>query len=59
MRKVLITGGSRGIGAETVRVFDWVGLLLVCFILPAVISWALCLLLRKLGWIREGDMKLE
>ncbi|MBR7181538.1 MAG: PTS sugar transporter subunit IIC, partial [Clostridia bacterium] len=37
---------------------DWLGLVLVCFLLPAVISWALCLLLRKIGWIKEGDLKL-
>ena len=37
---------------------DWLGLVLICFLLPAVISWALCLLLRKIGWIKEGDLKL-
>ena len=38
---------------------DWIGLLLVCFVLPGVISLVLCELLRKLGWIREDDLKLE
>lgn len=37
---------------------DWLGLLLVCFVLPAVLSWALGLLLRRVGWIKEGDLKL-
>ena len=37
---------------------DWIGLILICFILPALISWALGLLLRKIGWIKEGDLKL-
>lgn len=37
---------------------DWFGLLMVCFILPGVICWALGLLLRKLGWIKEGDLTL-
>ncbi len=38
---------------------DWIGLVLICFILPAVISWGLGLLLRKIGWIRENDLKLQ
>lgn len=37
---------------------DWVGLLLICFVLPGVISWALGLLLRKIQWIKEGDLTL-
>ena len=39
--------------------FDYLGLVLVCFVLPAVICWALGLLCRKLGWIKEGDLKLD
>ena len=38
---------------------DWSGLLLVCIVLPAVICWAIGLLCRRLGWIREGDLKLD
>lgn len=42
----------------TVGVFDWVGLILVCFVLPAILSLAFCLILRRIGWIKDGDMKL-
>ena len=38
--------------------FDWLGLALVCVVLPGVLSWAFGLLLRRIGWIREGDLKL-
>ena len=38
--------------------FDYLGLVLVCFVLPAVICWALGLLCRRIGWIKEGDLKL-
>lgn len=38
---------------------DWIGLLLVCFVLPGVIAWLFGLLFRKIGWIRENDLKLE
>ena len=41
-----------------ITAMDWIGLILICFILPAIISWALALLLRKIGWIKEGDLKL-
>ncbi len=38
---------------------DWIGLLLVCFVLPAILSWAFNLVLRRLGWVKPGDMQLE
>ncbi len=38
---------------------DWLGLVLVCFVLPAVLTWVFGLLLRKLGWIKDGDLSLE
>ncbi len=38
---------------------DWIGLLLVCFVLPAILSWAVAIPMRKLGWIKEGDLKLD
>ena len=44
---------------DAITVMDWVGLVLICFILPAILSWAFCLILRKLGWIKEGDLKLD
>ena len=39
--------------------FDWLGLVLICFVLPAVLSWAFCEVLRKKGWIKENDLKLD
>ena len=38
--------------------FDWIGMILVCFVLPAVLSWIFCEVLRKIGWIKEGDLVL-
>lgn len=38
---------------------DWAGLVLICFVLPSVLSWIICEILRKIGWIKEGDLKLE
>ncbi len=39
--------------------FDWMGLLLVSIVLPAVICPLLNELCRRLGWVRDGDLKLE
>ena len=38
---------------------DWAGLVLICFVLPAVLSWFFCEVLRKKGWIGENDLKLD
>ena len=38
---------------------DWLGMALICIILPAVLSWAIGLVCRKIGWIKDGDMKLD
>ncbi len=38
--------------------FHWLGLILISFVLPAVLSVLFCQLLRKIGWIKEGDLKL-
>ena len=38
---------------------DWAGMALICFILPAVLSVVFCEVLRKWGWIKDGDMKLD
>ena len=38
---------------------DWIGMALICFILPGVLTWAFGLICRKLGWIRENDLKLD
>ncbi len=42
-----------------ITAFDWIGLLLVSFVLPAVISLLVCNFLRRIGWIRENDLKLD
>jgi len=36
----------------------WVGLILCCLVLPAVLSLLFSEIMRKLGWIKYGDMKL-
>ena len=38
---------------------DWLGLVLISFVLPAVLTWLIAIPLRKCGWIKEGDLKLD
>ena len=37
----------------------WLGILLVCLVLPAVLTFLFGELLRKVGWSRDGDLKLD
>ncbi len=49
-----------GASAGVIPVWQLVlGVILVCFVLPAAISFGVSELLRKLGWIKKGDMKIE
>ena len=41
-----------------ITAMDWIGLVLICFVLPAILSWVFCEVLRKWGWIKENDLKL-
>ena len=38
---------------------DWLGFGLICFILPAMLSLLFCRILRRIGWIKPGDLKLK
>lgn len=37
----------------------WLGLLLICFVLPAALSYVFYFILKKSGFIKDGDMKLN
>ena len=38
---------------------DWIGLLLICFVLPAVLTPIIAYPMRKKGLIKENDLKLD
>ena len=50
---------ANGAAAIVPGAMDWLGLLLISFVLPAVLCWAFGLLLRRIGWIKVGDLTLE
>jgi uncharacterized membrane protein len=37
---------------------DWLAMALICFVLPAVLTYLFGLFFRKIGWIKENDLKL-
>ncbi|MBQ7572634.1 MAG: PTS sugar transporter subunit IIC [Clostridia bacterium] len=46
-------------GVKTaVTAFDWLGLILISFVIPAVLCPVINMVLRKIGWVKDGDMKL-
>lgn len=56
------TGWMDGIAAGTraaVTATDWAGLVLISFIIPAILTPLIGILLSRIGWIKDGDMKIE
>ena len=50
------------IGASAGVIPTWqlvLGVIFVCFVLPAAVAFGVSELLRKVGWIKSGDMKIE
>lgn len=55
------TGWVNDVAAGTkaaITAWDWIGLLLICFVLPAILCPLFTVLLKKIGWIKDGDLKL-
>ena len=58
----LYTGWVNDIAAGTkvaITAMDWIGLLLICFVLPAVLTPVIAIPFRSAGLIKDGDMKLD
>ena len=49
---------AKGAAAIVPGAMEWIGLILISFVLPAVLCWLFGLFFRRIGWIREGDLKL-
>ena len=43
----------------SITAFDWIGLIVVSILVPAIVSWLVSLLLRKINWIKGEDLKLD
>ena len=56
------TGWVNDIAAGTkssITTMDWAGLILICFVIPAVVCPIVNNWLRKIGWVKSGDLKLQ
>ena len=56
------TGWVSDVAADTkaaITGMDWLGLVLISFVLPAVLTWLIAIPLRRCGWIKDGDLKLD
>ncbi len=49
-----IAAGSK----SAITPMDWAGLILISFVLPAILCPAINAGLRRIGWVKDGDMKL-
>ena len=49
-----VTSGAK----SAITSFDWIGLIMVSFILPAVITPVIHMFVRKAGLVKDGDLKL-
>ncbi len=50
---------ANGAAAIAPGAMDWIGLILISFVLPAVLCWLFGILFRRIGWIKEGDLNLD
>ena len=49
-----VADGSR----TAITIFDWAGLLAISFVLPVLLSVSIHQIVRRFGWVKDGDMKL-
>ncbi len=49
---------ANGASAMAPAGIDWAGLVLIAIVLPAILTFVFGQVERKLGWIKEGDLKL-
>ncbi|MBQ8331228.1 MAG: PTS sugar transporter subunit IIC [Clostridia bacterium] len=47
------------ISATENSTMKWIGLILLCIVFPAVLSFLFNEILRKIGWVKTGDMKID
>lgn len=50
---------ANGAAAMAPSAFDWAGLVLISFVLPAVLAPAINQVCRRLGWVKDGDLTLS
>lgn len=44
---------------SAITLFDWTGLFVVSFVVPVIFTMIFAVILRKINWIKENDLKLD
>ena len=55
----VITGWAQMPEGYTTGAFDCVGMILICFVLPLLITWVIGKIFRAKGIIKPGDLKID
>lgn len=50
---------AQGEAVYAAGAFDWIGLIIISIVVPAVVAWLTSEFMRKKGMIKEGDYKLD
>ena len=50
---------AKGAAAMSPTGFDWLDLILVAIVLPAILAPLINMVCRRLGWVKDGDLKLD
>ena len=43
---------------SAITALDWIGLIAISFVLPAILCSLMHMAIRHMGWVKDGDMKL-
>ncbi len=54
-----LVGPIGAISSMEMTTFSWIGLILICLVIPAILSVVFCEIMRKMKLIKENDLKLE
>ena len=55
----VVTGWAQMPEGYQTGAFEWAGMILICFVLPLVITWVIGKIFRAKGIIKPGDLKID
>ena len=55
----ILTGWADMPEGYSIGVMQWIGVILICFVLPVVLTWILGKFFRAKGIIKPGDLKID
>lgn len=55
----VVTGWTQMPEGYQTGAFEWIGMILICFVLPLLITWVIGKIFRARGIIKSGDLKID